>query len=172
MEDEHPFVPSVGDVDVVVLVRTHSPRAAQLVIWRGRSSRCQWWIQNWQSKGNAFSSLTNIYYRPQGKVMFAEASASHSVHKGREVCLQGVCLWGSAFRDGVEQTPPGLPQGGWGLPRGDLHPHRVCIGGGSVRQTRIVTSSGSHCSSQYASYWNAFLFPMFIAIFLLLFYCG
>ena len=135
----------------------------------GQTSRCQWLIQNWQSKGNAFSSLTNIYYRPQGKVMFAEASASHSVHKGREVCLQGVCLqgvclWGSAFREGVEQTPPGLPQGGWGLPRGDLHPQGSASGGG-VRQTRIVTSSGSHCSSQYASYWNAFLFPMSLFFF-------
>ena len=33
VEDEHPFVPAVGDVDVVVLIRAHSPRAAQLVIY-------------------------------------------------------------------------------------------------------------------------------------------
>ena len=33
MEDKHAFVPTIGDVDVVFLVRAHSPRAAQLVIY-------------------------------------------------------------------------------------------------------------------------------------------
>ena len=36
----------------------------------------------------------------------------------------------------------------------------VCIQG--VGQTPIVTSSGGHCSCQYASYWNAFLFFIFL----------
>ena len=66
--------------------------------------------------------------------MFSEACVSHSVHGGG--CLLGVCL----LQERVYLLGGCLPTGGsasWRLP--------------------VVTSSGDHCSSQYASYWNAFL---------------
>ena len=33
--------------------------------------------------GQILSIMLANYYRPQGKVMFSEASVSHSVHRGR-----------------------------------------------------------------------------------------
>ena len=95
------------------------------------------------------------FYRPQGKVMFSEASVcsrggGYDVTSIRwsHVLSMGVCLLaeetvysrggGSAYygRDGVclLETPP------------------------------AVTSSGNHCSSQYAFYWNAFLFQWLISL--------
>ena len=58
---------------------------------------------------------------------------------------------GSAFRGGGQYPrggglhPTGLPQGEGSASRG-------------LDRPPVVTSSGSHCSGQYASYWNAFLF--------------
>ena len=66
--------------------------------------------------------------------MFSEASVSHSVNRGEGVCIQ-----------------EGLPAGGMHLE--DLHPG-VC----PTPTCPVVISSGGHCNSRYASYWNAFLF--------------
>ena len=104
-------------------------------------------------------------YRPQWKVMFSEASVSHSVHRGylpREGGLHpggfasgGVCLQKGLLQGGLH--PVGLPTGGLhpvGLPtggrptRGGLHPGGwglhptggVCTKG--VCPTSIVISSG------------------------------
>ena len=77
------------------------------------------------------------------EVMFSEGSVSHSVHRGglpsgggRSVS-RGVCLWEG------------------GLLPGGLAP-------GEVGTQPVLTSSGGHCSSRYASYWNAFLFDIFV----------
>ena len=74
----------------------------------------------------------NIFSDCKGKVMFSEASVSHSVHKGL-----------------VGQTPP------WRYP-----PWRQIPGGKHPPGGRplVVTFSGGRCSSRYASHWNALLF--------------
>ena len=81
-----------------------------------------------------------------------------SVCQGEGVCLKGglprgvvrsayrkVCLQGGLHLVGVEQTP------------------QVCIKG--VGQTPlVVTSSCGNCSGRYASYWNAFLCTLLLAM--------
>ena len=85
-----------------------------------------------------------IYYRPQrscGKVIFSQASVSHSVHRGEGRSGR----YPRAHPLGTHtqaQTPP--PLGRHPLGR---HP--------PVRTT--PPPPGGHCSGQYASYWNAFL---------------
>ena len=68
-------------------------------------------------------------YRRQGKVMFSDASVSHSVQGRGGFCLWVVCLWGVCLQ-------------------GVVHPWGVCP----------IPHAGSHCSGWYTSYWNAFLF--------------
>ena len=78
----------------------------------------------------------------KGKVMFSEASVSHSVHSGGGPHPgESACIGGSASR-------------GWGST-----PSGVCP------IPPVPTSSGSHCSGRYASYWNAFLFLYFIFLY-------
>ena len=81
-----------------------------------------------------------VHYRPQGKVMFSEASLilftregdqgefTREGDQGEMVCIWWVCIQGEK----------GLHAGGLGRPP-------------------VVTSRGGHCSGLYASYWNAFL---------------
>ena len=58
----------------------------------------------------------------------------------RGVCIQGVCIWGVCIQ-GVCMHQGGASRG--------------------VGQTpQLMTSSGGHCSGQYASYLNAFLFHL------------
>ena len=74
-------------------------------------------------------NLLIFLHGAQGRVVFSEASAI--LFKGRrEVCLQGK---------------------GGGTPLVDLP-----LGGLLV--PLVLTSSGGHCSGQYASYWSAFFF--------------
>ena len=48
-----------------------------------------------------------LNYQPQGKVIFSEASVSHSVHR------EGVCLQREGLHaGGLGRAPPGLPRGG------------------------------------------------------------
>ena len=83
------------------------------------------------------------------KVMFSEASVSHSTHRqgglplGGGVCLQGLCIWGSSSilvcLPGGLHPQAGLPMRGGGLPTGGLHPRGLhpgvlCLLGGSVSQ--------------------------------------
>ena len=82
-----------------------------------------------------------IYYRPQrscGKVIFPQASVSHSVYRG---CLPQCKL---GYTPPLARHPPGrYPQWadtpGWTPPRQSPPP-------------------AGHCCRWYASYWNAFLF--------------
>ena len=75
---------------------------------------------------------------------------------------QGVCMAGAACMEG------------------DIHGRRACmmegacvvggmhgggmLGGGCVWQRGMCGRGGGHCSGQYASYWNAFLFLLYIYI--------
>ena len=96
-----------------------------------RISQWERWISLSRLHVSYQSHFSPHYYRPQrssGKVMFSQASVSHSVHRGQG----GVC-----------QTPPGQTP----LPQADTPPG----------QTPPPTSD-SHCRGRYASYWNAFLF--------------
>ena len=43
---------------------------------------------------------------------------------------------------------------------GDLNTRGVCL----MDNPPLVTSSGGHCSSWYAFYWNAFLFRIFLPV--------
>ena len=71
------------------------------------------------------------FYRPQGKVMFSEASVILSTGRG----MVSLSVWYH-----VPSRMGGLPQvGEWVTPL-------------------VLTSSGGHCSGRYVSYWNAFLF--------------
>ena len=69
--------------------------------------------------------------------MFASRGALHTAGGGSTskggVYLQGAGMWGSLLR-GVSI---------WGV------------------DAPVVASSGGHCSSRYASYWNAFLYSIF-----------
>ena len=106
---------------------------------------------------NAMSTIRSIqtyyesyhfsyHYRPQrscGKVMFLHLSVCHSVHRGRHAW--GACVVGGMRDRGVRVT-------------GGMH-----VGKGEG----VVGLHGRRdCSGWYASYWNAFLFPIeFFAVF-------
>ena len=75
-------------------------------------------------------------YQPQGKVMFSETS----------VCSQG----GRQNLHSLEKDPP---FGGRTPPPGDRPP----LERETPSAPLVLTSSSGHCSSQYASYCNAFL---------------
>ena len=97
-----------------------------------------------------YKFMVQIYYRPQGKGMFSEAciilSTGGALLMERDPRLD---------RDspGQQQPPCQRPQwaerpleGTWDQTGSDIiHPP-------------FLTSSGRHCSGQYASYWNAFWF--------------
>ena len=82
-------------------------------------------------------------------------SSGGGLHPGEAVCIQGrglhpgqgVCIQvrESASRGGVCLKGVYI--------QGSLH-----LGGCADPPPLIMTSSGSHCSSQHASYWNAFSF--------------
>ena len=86
----------------------------------------------------AFKTSGN-FYRPQGKLIFSEAS----VHEGGYVVtscpssFQGDLFW----RVGGGLLLTGQFLGGSGHPR-------------------VLTSNGGHCSGREACYWNAFLFAV------------
>ena len=107
---------------------------------------------------------TNIHwcllssYQPQGKVMFSEASVSHSVQGGC-VCLEGrgclptgrrVVYRGSTYR--------GLYQGDVCLRGDSAYRGGSASRGWSAQHPHVLTSTGGHCSGWYASYQNTFLF--------------
>ena len=99
---------------------------------------------------NLLNLINVVFYRPQGKVMFSEAS----------VCWRGVCFRrGICLQQGGLPLKQGLPPKG-GLPlkvRVSLEGGRgVCLQGGLLIYP-VVTSSGGHYGGQCASYWNAFL---------------
>ena len=94
--------------------------------------------------------------------IYSLPTASHSVHKGgrglplwglrtRRVCLQGSLHPEESASKGWRDPPPE------GLSRGGGHTLWVCIRESAHPLLLVVTSSGDHCSSRYASYWNAFL---------------
>ena len=88
----------------------------------------------------------SYHYRPQrscGKVMFLHLSVCHSVHRGRHAW--GSCVVGGMRGRGVRMA-------------GGMH-----VGKGGVG---LHGRRDGHCSRWYASYWNAFLFPIeFFAVF-------
>ena len=94
-----------------------------------------------------------FYYRPQrscGKVIFSQASVSHSVHSGG--CLADTPPWADTpladHRLGQTHSPPGRhPRAD--SPLGRHPPDRHPPG-----QTPLADG---YCSGRYASYWNAFL---------------
>ena len=83
--------------------------------------------------------LTPDYYRSQGKVMSLEACVSHSVHRG----------------EGWTETPL------WTETPFSGQRHLSLTETLPWTETPSLTSTGSHCSGRYASYWNAFLFSTF-----------
>ena len=88
-------------------------------------------------------------YRPQRKVMFSEASVSHSVKGGRIDPPTQPLLDADPPPDADSprrRSPSPVQTPGSRPPRGRP-------------ATPVVTSSGGHCSSRCASYWNAFLLP-------------
>ena len=114
-------------------------------------------------------SSSILFYRLQGKVMFSEAcvilfTGSGGLHPGgwgsasreRGVYIQGVCIQGGlvSASNGRFGRPPGSASGGRGV--------------GQIPS--VVTYSGGHCSSQYASYWNAFFFFLIVCLFVFCFF--
>ena len=95
-----------------------------------------------------------LCYRPQrswAKVIFSQACVKNSVHGGGE----GVCLsacWDTHTPPSGADTPPGADP----LPRSRHHP---------PEQTppRQADCSIRSMSGRYASYWNAFLFILFLS---------
>ena len=97
-----------------------------------------------------FASLPSSYFsvifnnRTQtkcAKVMFLHLSVSHSVHKGRGICLSA--CWDS--RHPQEQTPPQQTPPGADPSRSRQTPPAQCTLGDTSNKR------------QYASYWNAYL---------------
>ena len=83
--------------------------------------------------------------------MFSEASASHSVHRrGMDIDAD---LGGSA------QPPYAAPSMEIDPPRQTPLEVDPTFLPPLETDPRVVTFSGGHCSSQCASYWNAFLLP-------------
>ena len=80
------------------------------------------------------------------KIMFLHLSVSHSVHWGGGSASRRVCIWGVCIHGGRGSASCG---GG----RLGRHP--------SPRYHGIRSTSG-----RYASYWNAFLFKIFLSFFL------
>ena len=101
---------------------------------------------NIASKDHLFECSNHLhinFYRPQGKVMFSQGS----------VCPQE--LVSSPDRDPhlwTEGQRPPL----WSEIPSDREPPWTETP--LARDPLVLTSNGSHCSSRYASYWNAFLF--------------
>ena len=141
-------------------------------LWKGHTFNI---FLLWSTINNSKSQIYNKSFLPTAR----EGSVNHSIHgrggrgvvdfpawpagsasrwgvrlvgglhpggsTSRGVCIQGVCIWGVCIQGSLH--PGGLHQGG-------LHP-------GGVGQTpQLMTSSGGHCSGQYASYLNAFLFHL------------
>ena len=76
-----------------------------------------------------FQTYFRHLYWLQEKVMFSEASVSHSVHRGLGGLPTGESASGS-LPPGELDRPPGLPQGGLHAVRlvrpSTFHPHRNC----------------------------------------------
>ena len=93
-------------------------------------------------------------------------SVCHSVHRGRQIPLEGDLLWRESplDRDLLGQRPPDRDP--WTQtprtePPGQRPPNRVPQTETPWTQTRlplVLTSSGGHCSSRCAFYWNALFF--------------
>ena len=98
------------------------------------------------------------YYRPQrsyGKVIFSQASVSHSVHRGG--CLADTLPRQTTHR----QTPPAdiHPDR---HPQADTHrrhpPRQTHTPGRHPPPADTPLPADGYCCGRYASYWNAFLF--------------
>ena len=102
------------------------------------------------------------HYLPQRKVMFSEASISHS----EGVCLRGEGVGFLSRVEGVCLQGVGYPSRGRGYPSRGGFPSR---GKGSPSwgsdSLLLLTSSGGHFSGRNASYWNAFLFSHLVSWF-------
>ena len=100
-----------------------------------------------------------IHYRRQGKVMFSEASVSHTVYGGGSASRMGGGLHlrglrpekGSAF-GGLHPGRSASRRAGRGSGR---PPGSASRGGGQI--PLIMASSDGYCRGRYESYWNVFL---------------
>ena len=97
-----------------------------------------------------YKFMVQIYYRPQGKVMFSEACIILST--------DGALLRERDPR--LDRDPPGQQQPPCKRPQWAERPLEGTWDqtGSDIMHPLFLTSSGSHCSGQYASYWNAFWF--------------
>ena len=97
------------------------------------------------------------FYRPQrscGKIIFSQASVSHSVHRG------GVCLGACWDLHTPSRYPPGryTPWAGTPHPPGSTPPGQVHPPGRyPPNWADTPLPHDSHCSGRYVSYWTAFL---------------
>ena len=106
------------------------------------------------------------HYRPQRKVMLSEACVIPSSGGGRQIPLEGDPLWRKSplDRDLLGQRPPDRDPWTQTLrtePPGQRPPNRVPQTETPWTQTPlplVLTSSGGHCSSRCAFYWNGLLF--------------
>ena len=107
------------------------------------------------------STYTGNNYRLQqscGKAIFSQASVSHSVHRVGEGDVWQTPLDRHPLgRHPPEQTPSGRH------PHADTQ-HAQCMLGHT--HTPYPVHAGIHpppaCSGRYASYWNAFLFSIYL----------
>ena len=83
------------------------------------------------------------------KVMFSEAWVSNSVHRGKSAPRGRGSLRGGS--GGL------LPGGGLLLGARVWSPRGSADGDVCSQTSTVLISSGDHCRSRYASYWNAFL---------------
>ena len=99
------------------------------------------------------------FYRPQrswGKVIFSEVCVKNSVHKGGHVwqggpCMVGACMAGGMYSGGMH----GRGHAWWG----------ACVAGVACMPHMPPLDTmryGQSMCRQYASYWNAFLFYLYM----------
>ena len=131
------------------------------------------WVQHlfgWQWQNYCIIIVSNIY-RPQrscGKVIFSQASVSHSVHRGKGV--SGRHPPGGQAAPPASRPPPpagrhlpGRHLPGQTIPGADTPLPSACFYTHTPAQYMLLYTHphpSGHCSGWYASYWNAFLFGL------------